>query len=132
LSEALPMNSGLVDHIRDLAATGGLALRFRRMFGGYGVYRDERMIGLIADEVLYLKADAALEPLFVAAGSIPFTYTGKSKPVQMSYWRCPESGLDDPEQFGRWLDHATAAALRSARTSASRKAKRQSPGTQSN
>ena len=34
-------------------------IRVQRMFGGFGLYRDELMFALVADNVLYLKADDA-------------------------------------------------------------------------
>ena len=49
----------------------------RRMFGGFGIFVDGVMIGLIADDVLYLKADDINKGDFEAAGMGPFTYDRK-------------------------------------------------------
>lgn len=32
-------------------------IRSRRMFGGHGIYRDDLMFAIVADDVLYLKAE---------------------------------------------------------------------------
>ncbi len=87
----------------------------RGMFGGAGIYAEGVMFALIADETLYFKADKQTEPDFVAAGSEPFTYEGKGKPVRMSYWRAPESLFDDPDEMTAWARKALAVAHRAAR-----------------
>ena len=87
---------------------------FRRMFGGLGVYHDGAMFGLVADERLYFKIDALTEPRFAAAGAEPFVYTGKGKPIQMSYWTAPDDSLDDPDAFAAWARLGIKAARRAA------------------
>ncbi len=80
-------------------------LRSRKMFGGAGLYAEEVMFSLIAFEEIFLKATGAFAEELEQMGSSPFVYEGKGKPVSMSYWRLPESALDDP-------DEATALARR--------------------
>jgi DNA transformation protein len=84
----------------------------RRMFGGHGIYKDGLMFALIAGDQLYLKADGDNRPAFKAQGLEPFTYTGKGRPVQTSYYEAPGEGLDDPEILCEWARGAYAAALR--------------------
>jgi DNA transformation protein len=84
----------------------------RRMFGGAGIFRDGLMFALIADEVLYLKADATSRGDFEALSLPPFTYGAKGKRTVMSYWRAPEACLDDPDEMTEWARKAHAAALR--------------------
>lgn len=98
----------LLDLMRDL---GGISAR--RMFGGHGIYRGNVMFGLVAANVLYLKADALNRPLFEAESLEPFTYEGKGKPIQMSYYRAPEQALESPGIMLEWAAHAYEAALRS-------------------
>ena len=50
----------------------------RRMFGGAGLYADGVMLGLIDDDVIYLKADEALKADLAAAGSRSWTYTERT------------------------------------------------------
>ena len=61
-------------HCLELLAPLG-AVRARRMFGGHGLYVDALFIALIADDRLYLKADADSRPLFERAGCAPFAYS---------------------------------------------------------
>ena len=101
-----------VAHMLDLLSPLG-AVRARAMFGGWGVYHDDQMFALIADEELYFKADSQSQERFAAAGSAPFLYEGRGKTVQMSYWRCPEAAMDDPEGFLAFARLGLDAALRS-------------------
>lgn len=41
----------------------------RKMFGGYGIYHQGLMFGLVADDTLYLKADAENVGVFSQAGT---------------------------------------------------------------
>jgi DNA transformation protein and related proteins len=84
----------------------------RSMFGGWGLYREGRMFGLIAEDTLYLKADATNRPMFEAEGLGPFVYEGKGKPVSMSYYQVPPDALDDPAAMRPWALSAYDAALR--------------------
>ena len=83
------------------------------MFGGYGLYLDGLMFGLIANDVLYFKVDDQNRQSYIDAGSGPFTYEGKSRPVEMSYYRVPDELMDDPGRIAEWAELAHQAAQRS-------------------
>jgi DNA transformation protein len=85
----------------------------RRMFGGYGIYHDDLMFGLVADDVLYLKTDEKSVTAFTELGLSPFEYEKHGKKLKMSYYLAPEEIFDDPEQAKAWADRAFEAALRS-------------------
>lgn len=92
-----------------LAGFGPVVIR--RMFGGAGVYADSVMFALIADDTLYLKADATTAPDFEAEGMGPFTYTAKDrKPITMSYWEAPPRLLEAPDELAEWARAALAIA----------------------
>lgn len=87
----------------------------RRMFGGYGIYHDGLMFGLVADDVLYLKVDPESKPIFLEEGLSPFMYDGKGKVIEMSYHRAPDTAMEDPDSMTEWAERAYAAAVRSKR-----------------
>jgi len=100
------------DDIRDLFSAFGPVV-VRRMFGGAGIYADGAMFALVADGVVYLKADAHNAPAFELEKLPPFTYTTKNgKRGVMSYRRMPERLYDDPEELAAWARAALAAAQR--------------------
>jgi DNA transformation protein len=93
-----------------LAAAGRVAAR--KMFGGYGIYCESVMFALIADDVLYLKADDVNRPELERAGSEPFTYEAKGRRTIMAYWRAPDEAIESRELMAPWARGALAAALR--------------------
>ena len=103
--------SDFIAYLHELFADFG-PVSTRKMFGGHGVFHDGLMIGLVADDELYLKADKISAPTFAAEGSTPFVYGKGSKQVQMSYYRAPAEALDDPAEMLPWAQLAFAAACR--------------------
>ena len=104
--------SELLDHLTDQLAPLGEA-RGRPMFGGYGVYLDGLIIGLIAFDTFYLKVDDQSRPDFEAAGSAPFSYDTKSGTNTISrYWEVPADVLDDSEQLRAWALKSLAVSRR--------------------
>lgn len=93
------------------------AVTARRMFGGFGIYCSGVMFGLIADDTLYLKVDATNQSDFEAVGMDPFTYTGKGKPVRMSYFQAPPDAMEDAADMLPWARGALDAALRGKKPS---------------
>ena len=84
------------------------------MFGGYGIFLEGLMFGLIADSVLYLKADKETENEFKAKGLEKFTYNKKGKEFKMSYYQAPDEVIEDGEEMRSWAAKAYSAALRAA------------------
>ena len=102
-------DAGFVEHLRELFEPLA-TFEARRMFGGWGLYLDGRMCGLVAEGQLYLKTDAATRPAFEAAGCAPFVYTGQDTPITMSYWSVPEEALDSSEAMAPWARRALQVA----------------------
>lgn len=104
--------------LESLAPLGGVAAR--RMFGGFGIYKDGVMFALIASDQLHFRVDDGNRAAYEAAGLEPFVYTGQAKPVRMPYHEAPAEGFDDPEVLCAWAREAFAAALRVKRAKAYR------------
>ena len=101
------------DDIQELFSAFGVVV-VRRMFGGAGIYADGTMFGLVANGVIYLKADEVNAPTFEREKLPPFTYATKDgKRGVMSYRRMPERLYDDPDELATWARDALAAAQRS-------------------
>jgi DNA transformation protein len=103
--------SDFVDNLEEVLASFG-PIRTKRMFGGYGVYHDDLMFGLVADDVLYLKADENSSDAFRQCGLPQFEYEKAGKKTKMSYYMAPEEIFDDPLQAKKWAVRAFEAALR--------------------
>ncbi len=102
-----------IEHLLDLFESCG-PVRAKAMFGGFGLYRDDRMFGLVAEDVLYLKADDQSRQDFEARGLQPFTYVRQGRRLAMSYYEAPPEAVDDAEVLCRWAEKAYDVALRSA------------------
>lgn len=111
----------LVTHASELFAPLG-SIRSKAMFGGWGFYCDELFFALIADETLYLKADALSAERFRAAGGEPFRYARKDGRVEtMNYWTVPEEAMETPAGMRPWAKEALAAAIRARKPATARK-----------
>ena len=106
-------DADFVAYLLELFAPAGHASA-RRMFGGYGMYVDGLICGLVVDGRLYLKTDESTQAAFVQAGCAPFVYQGQAQPIEMSYWSVPEAALESAEDMGPWLKRAVEAAGRKA------------------
>ncbi|PPC88942.1 MAG: competence protein TfoX [Methylocystis sp.] len=88
------------------------AVSVKRMFGGHGVYADGLFFAIEAGGEIYLKADRHSAARFQEAGSRPFVYQGKDRPITISYWSLPDQALEDAEELVRWAKFAVEAARR--------------------
>ena len=105
--------SDFAEHVAELMAKLG-PVEVRQMFGGHGLFLDQRMFALISGDTLYLKTDAENLPEFVAEELPPFTFRRRDRTVETSYRRAPAAALEDAELLARWASGAVAAARRAA------------------
>jgi DNA transformation protein len=109
------MSGGFGDFVSELFAGLG-PVRVKRMFGGLGVWAPSHdgkgvMFALVDDEVIYLKADEALKAELAAEGSVAWVYSRRDGWMrETSYWRLPETALDDPDEAVGWARKALAYA----------------------
>ena len=81
------------------------------MFGGYGLFLDGLMFGLITDNTLYLKTNKNTEHLFKNKGLEAFTYQMKNKAVRLPYFQAPEEILEEHHAMNEWANRAYSIAL---------------------
>jgi DNA transformation protein len=112
----MPQRSEFLEYV--LGQMAGLGqITARAMFGGHGLYCNGLFIAIIADEQLYLKADARSQPRFEAAGLRRFRYQARGKTVQLMYYEAPTEVYDDTSAMTEWGQLALAAAVRARRPS---------------
>jgi len=102
-----------VTYVVELMQSTGPA-NAKRMFGGYGIFLDGVMFALVADNVLYLKADKEIENEYKDRDLEAFTYNKNGKEIRMSYFQAPEEALENIEVMNAWANKAYGAALRAA------------------
>ena len=92
-------------------------IQSRAMFGGWGLYKNGVVFGIIADDQLYFKVDDRNLKDYENAGSTPFTYEAKGRKIIMSsYWEVPADVLEDRDALESWIGKACAAKLGSKKT----------------
>ncbi|WP_455206051.1 TfoX/Sxy family protein [Kaarinaea lacus] len=91
------------------------SVRAKRMFGGFGLYLDDTMFALIADDTLYFKVDEHSRAEFESLGMQAFRYAKNGKEYKMSYYGAPEDALENPEELSRFAQLGYDAALRCSR-----------------
>jgi DNA transformation protein len=127
-----------IAHVLEMMQPAG-RVSARAMFGAHGVYLDQSIppktpaasspkgstalgrpgggliVGIVDDDVLYLKTDAQTRARFVTRDLEPFRYTTKTGEIHStSYYRPPDEALESPAAMREWLRLALSAALRSA------------------
>jgi DNA transformation protein len=96
-----------------LAPLGPITLR--RMFGKSGVFCDGVMLGMVAENTLYVRVDDRNRTAFEEAACFPpLSYEKRGVAIDLSFWRVPERLLDDPDELLVWARAALAAAHRVA------------------
>ena len=89
-------------------------LRWRKMFGGIGLYADDLFFALIAGGVLYFKVDDSNRAEFEARGCGPFRPRGEDGGA-MNYHEVPEDVLERPREAVRWARRSLEIARQSPR-----------------
>ena len=85
-------------------------LTSKRMFGGVGIYAGDLFFALLANDVLYLKADESTRGEFEAAGGRPFQpYPDRAG--SMHYYNVPVSILENGDELGRWAKKSITVAF---------------------
>jgi DNA transformation protein len=85
------------------------------MFGKTGVFCGGVMIGMVADDTLYLRVDDQNRTTFAeAAAAPPLNYRKQGRAIDLAFWRVPDRLLDEPEELVTWARAALAAAQRVA------------------
>lgn len=92
-------------------------LNTKRMFGGYGVFKDGLMFAIFIRGVLYFKVDSLTKASFHELALKPFTYErsdklGNKKAVELSFFEAPLDIYDEPEMAVEWARKAIGSALR--------------------
>lgn len=103
------MTDTVTNIIDTLSPYGNITVR--KMFGGYGVYKEGNIIGIIDEDQLYFKSTPETEPYYQSFGSVPFIYEGKNRPVKMSYWMVPNTVMKDPTHLKQWVETAYQSSL---------------------
>lgn len=84
-------------------------LRFRRMFGGYGLYAAEFFFGIIHGEKLYFYTSVESQKRYEDAGMTCFITPGRQKAIKR-YFEVPSAVIENHKELSRWAREAIDSA----------------------
>jgi DNA transformation protein len=114
----MPSKKEYLDFVAEWLSPLG-EITWRSMMGGYVLYCGGVVFALLADNTLYLKADDATRPRFVALGLKPFQPFA-DQPGTMGYYPPPAEFFEDRDAMVDW---GRAAVETGRRAQAKRKPK---------
>ena len=97
----MPATKAFLDLVLDKLVPLG-AVTGKNMFGGFGVFHEGDMFGLISNDVLYLKADDSNREDYLSRGSNQY------KP--MPYFRVPDDIFENTEELLKWAQKSVTIA----------------------
>tara|TARA_B100001741_G_C16470535_1_gene559788 strand:- start:124 stop:471 length:348 start_codon:yes stop_codon:yes gene_type:complete len=105
-------NKQTLDHALDLLHEEE-GISYKRMFGGFGLFKNEISVALILDSGIYMKVNNSNKQDYVNAGSIPFSYVRNGKEIKLSNWLIPYEIMETEELFVEWFNKSYKAAIES-------------------
>jgi len=105
------IDRSLVDYIIEDLLGDVVALSARAMFGGFGLYLDGVIVGIIYQGELYLKVDQSLKSKYETLDSKQFIYQSAGKKVALPYMAVPADILEDKERLLDSLQESLQVSL---------------------
>lgn len=106
--------SSLVSYVTEHLAFLG-RISNRAIFGGVGIFIDERLLGIVINERLYLHTDRSNREDYESRGMKQFKPYPNAFELTTDHHEVPRDILDDPAQLKVWGQRALVAAVESAK-----------------
>lgn len=111
----MAVDAGLVAWIEEAMTSVG-PVTGRAMMGGRTLYCGGTVFAILADDLLWLKADTTSDVAWDAEGCPRFTYEmSEGRTGSMNYRRAPDDCYDDADALRRWATLALEAGERGPR-----------------
>jgi DNA transformation protein len=108
------VKSSLASYVAEQLAPLG-RISSRAIFGGVGVFIDERLLAIVMGEKLYLHTDKSNLDDYVARGMPQFKPYPNAFDLTTDHHEVPQDVVNDVEQLKAWGERALNAAIESAR-----------------
>jgi DNA transformation protein and related proteins len=82
----------------------------RRMFGGVGLYHEERFFAIIMADTLYFKVNDSNRRDYESRGMGQFRPYPNKPQLSMTYYELPADALEDSDECVLWARKSLAAA----------------------
>jgi len=108
------VKSSLASYVAEQLAPLG-RMSSRTIFGGVGVFIDDRLLAIVMGEKLYLHTDKSNLDDYVARGMQQFKPYPNAFDLTTDHHEVPQEIVNDAEQLKVWGERALIAAIESAR-----------------
>jgi DNA transformation protein len=108
------VKSSLASYVAEQLAPLG-RISSRAIFGGVGVFIDERLLAIVMGEKLYLHTDKSNLDDYVARGMPQFKPYPNAFDLTTDHHEVPQDVVNDAEQLRVWGERALNAAVEAAR-----------------
>lgn len=108
------VKSNLAGYVKEQLAFLG-RISTRSIFGGIGIFIDERLLGIVMDDKLYLHTWEGSRKEYEARGMPQFKPYPNAFDLTTDHHQVPHAIVDDPEQLKAWGQRALTAAVESAK-----------------
>jgi DNA transformation protein len=90
-------------------------LSTKSIFGGIGIFVDERLLGIVMEDKLYLHTDASNLDAYESRGMPQFKPYPNAFDLTTDHHQVPAEIVEDPGQLRHWGEQALAAAIEAAK-----------------
>ncbi|HEY4369258.1 MAG TPA: TfoX/Sxy family protein [Steroidobacteraceae bacterium] len=87
----------------------------RSIFGAVGIFIEERLLGIVANDALYLHTGPINRADYVARGALQFKPYPNAFDLTTDHHRVPQDIVDDPVQLKLWGERALLASVEASR-----------------
>ena len=108
------VRSELASYVEEQLAFLG-RISTKSIFGGIGIFVDERLLGIVMEDKLYLHTDANNLQVYQQRGMPQFKPYPNAFDLTTDHHQVPPEIVDDPAQLKRWGEEALAAAIEAAK-----------------
>lgn len=108
------VKSDLASYVKEQLAFLG-RVSARSIFGGIGIFIDERLLGIVMDDKLYLHTCEDTRDEYEARGMPQFKPYPNAFDLTTDHHQVPVAVVDDPQQLKAWGQRALDAAVESAK-----------------
>jgi len=86
-------------------------VKTRKMFNGLGVYRNQQLFAILANNNIYFKTDAKSQKRYESFGAKPFQPCGEDG-IPSHYYQLPDLVLNDDKKLAQWMTRACNASTK--------------------
>ena len=108
------MKSSLANYVTEQLSFLG-PISNRSIFGAVGIFIDERLLGIVADEVLYLHTGPTNREDYLSRGCRQFKPYPNAFDLTTDHHQVPAEIVSDPQTLKEWGQRALLAAIEAAK-----------------